>query len=66
MQAYQFSTTVENGFIRIPDEYVTKVRNRIKVVVINDEQLDTDWNTLFPPMVDTKAWKFNRDEANER
>ena len=66
MQAYQFSTTVENGFIRIPDEYATKLRDRIKVIVYHDEPPDTDWTALFPPTVDTKAWKFNREEANER
>ena len=27
---------------------------------------DTNWDELFPPMVDTLSWKFNREEANER
>ena len=66
MQSYQFSTTVENGYIQIPDEYKMKIGNRIKVIIVIEENPDVDWNTLFPPVVDTKAWKFNREEANER
>ena len=66
MQAYQFSTTVENGYIQIPDEYKMKVKNKIKVIIVNDEQSYIDWNALFPPILDTKAWKFDREEANER
>ena len=66
MQAYQFQTTSENGFIRIPEEYRKNIGFRIKVTIINDEQLDTDWDEVFPPLIDTKTWKFNREEANER
>jgi len=65
-QAYQFNTTSENGFIRIPDEYRKMIGIRVKVTVVNDEQPDTNWDELFPPMVDTLSWKFNREEANER
>ena len=66
MQTYQFDATVENGFIRIPDEYKAKMGNKIRVTIINYEQSDVDWNVLFPPLIDTKTWKFNREEANER
>ena len=66
MQVYEFHTTIKNGFIQIPDEYKNKVGDRIKVTIVSDEQSDADWNRLFPPMIDTKAWKFNREEANER
>ena len=66
MQSYQFSTRVEDGFIRIPDEYIAKLRNNITVIIINEEYAVTDIDKLFPPCVDTIAWKFNREEANER
>ncbi|MCL2456455.1 MAG: hypothetical protein FWD19_02765 [Defluviitaleaceae bacterium] len=66
MLAYQFQTTVENGFIRIPEEYKKKIGNRIKVTVVNDDELEIDWDERFPPMVNTGSWKFNREEANAR
>jgi len=66
MQAYQFYTTAENGFIRIPDEYREKIGTKIEVTVINNEQFDICQNDIFPPLIDTKSWIFNREEANER
>jgi len=65
-QAYQFQTTSENGFIRIPEEYKKLIGLRVKVTVVNDEQSDANWDNLFPPTIDTLSWKFNREEANER
>ena len=66
MLAYQFQTTSENGFIRIPDEYKKKIKARVKVIVVNDDEDDIDWDKRFPPAVDTADWKFNREEANAR
>ena len=66
MFAYQFQATAENGFIRIPDEYKTKIGTKIKVTIVNDDELDIDWDERFPSIVDAKSWKFNRDEANAR
>ena len=65
-QAYQFQTTSENGYIRIPEEYKKLIGLRVNVTVVNDEQPDTSWEELFPPMIDTLSWKFNREDANER
>jgi len=66
MQAYEFYAITENGFIRIPDEYKKKLGEKVKVIVVNDENSDLDWDELFPPMINTKGFKFNREEANER
>jgi len=66
MLAYQFQATTENGFIRIPDEYKTKIGAKIRVTIVNDDELDIDWDKRFPPMVDTSIWKINSEEANER
>ena len=66
MQSFEFYATAENGYIRIPEKYKKKVGTKVKVVVENDELLSVDWNALFPPMVDTRGWKFDREEANER
>jgi len=56
-QAYQFQTTSENRFIRIPDEYKKLIGLRVRVTIINDEHPDTNWDELFSPMVDTLSWK---------
>jgi len=66
MQAYQFITTAENGFIRIPEEFKKKIGDKIKVIIENDIESETDWDELFTPVIDTTVWKFNREEANER
>lgn len=66
MQAYQFTTTAENGFIRIPEEFKKKIGAKIKVIIVNDIEPETNWDELFPPVIDTTLWKFNREEANER
>jgi len=66
MLAYQFQTTAENGFIRIPDMYKSKIGTRIRVTVVNDDEQNIDWDKLFPPAVDTSNWSFNREEANAR
>ena len=32
----------------------------------DDDKSNINWDELFPPLVDTSVWKFNREEANER
>ena len=66
MRTYEFYTTAENGIIQIPDEFKKKIGKKIKVIVENEVQDETDWDSLFPPMINTKGFKFNREEANER
>ena len=66
MQSYEFITVHEDGVIRIPDDVIQKFGSRVKVTVENDERSDSDWNALFPPTVDTKSFRFDREEANER
>ena len=53
MLEYQFDTMAENGFIRIPDEYIKKIGSKIKVTVVNDDELDVDWDKLFPSVMKT-------------
>jgi len=66
MQTYEFDTTVNDGVIQIPDEYKNKIGFRIKVMIMNDEPIAEDYNSLFPPVADTTTWKFDREEANGR
>ena len=65
MQAYEFYAMPENGFIRIPDNYKDKIVSKIKVIVVDDKSPSIR-DLLLPPTLDTRGWKFNREEANER
>ena len=67
MQAYEFQTMVNDGFIKIPDEY-NKIKNsKIKVIILTEEKPIKNKRSLFPNFtIDTTNYKFNRDEANER
>jgi len=75
MEAYQFYAKPENGIIRIPDEYMSRITDTVKIIVLEERSRKTnpDLTTgrvksdmLLPPTMSTKGWKFNRDEANER
>jgi hypothetical protein len=67
MQAYEFHTTAQNGFIKIPDEYVRKIPTAVKVIVLADDKPKTGKRSLFPDFgIDTTGFVFDRDEANER
>jgi hypothetical protein len=46
MQAYEFYGTSENGIIRIPDEYKTKIGKKFKVIILEDIQ-DVNENKIF-------------------
>jgi hypothetical protein len=72
MQAYEFYATPRNGVIPVPEQYTDKITKRIKVILLeqtsemfdSNEQKRTDF--LSPISIDTRGWKFNKDEANER
>lgn len=75
MQAYEFYAIPKNGVISIPDQYKGKITTRIKVILLeqtsmkfgNDkvnERKRTDF--LSPISIDTRGWKFDKEEANER
>ncbi|MCL1877916.1 MAG: hypothetical protein FWF80_03590 [Defluviitaleaceae bacterium] len=65
-QAFEFQTTVQDGFIRIPDIYAKIIPRKIKVIVLADKT-EKDEKTQFPYFaVDTAGYVFDREEANER
>ena len=75
MQAYEFYTKVENGIIKIPDEYKNRITSDVKVIILDKKpwKFNRDEanarrksDLLLPPTMSTKGWKFNREEANER
>jgi hypothetical protein len=76
-QAIQFETIVEKGIIHIPERYIDVVPAAVKVTVVPVSETsikigakskagllsDADFSAL---KIDTKNWRFNREEANER
>jgi len=75
MQAYEFLAKPENGAIPIPEEFRNRITSDVKVIVLETKQNGFGFkeanngyksDLLLPPTLDTKGWKFNREEANER
>ena len=72
MFAYEFKAVPENGMIQIPEEYRKMITAEVTVIVlekprkINREGVVNKTDLLPPPSLDTRDFKFNRDEANER
>lgn len=75
MQAYEFYAIPQNGKIIIPEKYIKYITAGVKVIIldenssiINEEEtsIQRKSDLLLEPFMDTKGWKFNREEANER
>ena len=74
MQAYEFSTKPINGVITIPEEFRRRITSDVRVIILELNQNkpdDTDANVrksdrALSPTLDTRDWRFNREEANER
>ena len=75
MEAYEFYAKPENGFIKIPELYRNRIVTEVKVIILYDKSFcfNREVNNarrksdlLLPPSLDTKNWKFSREEANER
>jgi len=75
MQAYEFLAKPKNGTILIPEEFRNRITSDVKVIVLEtklngpgfmeaDKGNKSDF--LLPPTLNTKGWKFSREEANER
>ncbi|GBR73555.1 hypothetical protein NO1_0910 [Candidatus Termititenax aidoneus] len=67
MQAYEFSSTVDDGVIHIPEQYKDKLSSFVKVIVFSNSMADRAVKKNFSALkLQTKGFKFNREEANER
>ena len=76
MHAIQFEAVINGGSIQIPEQYLNSVPVTVSVTLVpaGQERLKYKPKTKdklpgiddFPPVLDTKGWKFNREEANER
>jgi hypothetical protein len=67
MQAYEFSSVIEkDGIIHIPRHYLPDISSSVKVILLIDEKTEKKNRKQFSAMgLETKGFKFNREEANE-
>ena len=68
MQAYEFSSVVgKEGTIHIPQQYLKSSSSPVKVILLTNGKATNSKNKHFSTItLETKGFKFNRDEANER
>jgi hypothetical protein len=73
MNAFEFTTYVENGIIKIPEKYRKNLSKEIKVIVLFDAvqkasrlEKRKSLKKITSLGIPTKGFKFDREEANER
>lgn len=74
MSVIQFESVVEGDIIRIPKQYLSQIPYIVAVTLVDVEKSQFKTETTkefpsideFPAVLDTRGWKFNREEANER
>ena len=73
----QFETVIESGIIRVPEQYTNLIPTVVKVTLVpvsepsirigTKSKASALSNKDFCALkINTKNWKFNREEANER
>jgi len=64
MEPYKFRGIAENGVVSLPEEYANKF---VEVTVREIKPRHSRKRDLLSPIeIDTKNWKWDREEANER
>jgi hypothetical protein len=74
MSVTQFDSVVEGNIIRIPEEYTDAFHSGTKVTVRNNQKRIRNCRSGprvlvpedFTAFIDTRGFKFDREEANER
>ena len=68
LQAYEFNSVVnKDGTIYVPQKYLPNLSSPVKVILLSNEKRTNSGNKQFSAInLETKGFKFNRDEANER
>jgi len=76
-QHIQFETIIESGVIRIPEQYIKTVSEAVKVTLapVSEPEIKAEAKSKAGMLssdgfralsINTRNWKFNREEANER
>jgi hypothetical protein len=67
MYAVEFNTSIEQGSIKIPEQYIDKLGNKVKVIILAEHQEEDKKAFSFSALdICTKGFKFSREMANER
>jgi hypothetical protein len=76
MSVIQFETTVEDNMIRIPEQYIDQISARVAVTLVDIEkprlrpktkkEKPSSIEEFSELKLDTRGWKFDREEANGR
>ena len=66
MQSYEFYAVPDNGVITIPEQYRNKIKTCVKVILLEEINSGKRTDLLSPISIDTRGWKFDKEEANER
>ena len=66
MQSYEFYAVPNNGVITIPEQYRNKIKIGVRVILIEEINSSKRTDLLSPISIDTRGWKFDKEEANER
>ncbi len=69
MQAVEFETDIKNGIVRIPKEYKElQYKKNVKLLIVyvdNKNKNSFKRKKMSAISIDTKEFKFNREEAHE-
>ena len=67
MYTFKFEAEVRNGVINIPENYLSHLDDKVKVIImtedINNQIMTSNFNSIS---INTKEFKFEREVANER
>ena len=66
MHAFEFSALVENNFISVPESYAERIAAPVRVIILSEEMPQSEPKKRFTPVLDTRGYKFNREELHER
>jgi hypothetical protein len=73
MQACEFNSVIDNGIIRLPEQYRNTIPSSVKIIVLFDDvKVSVAAPVAIPKKkfsaikLKTKGFKFDREEANER
>jgi hypothetical protein len=66
MYAVEFDAKINEGIIKIPDRYVPRLGNSVKVIILVGEKDNITVSEFDCIKVNTKGFKFSREDANER
>jgi len=68
VKAIEFKAKVDKGIIEIPEKFKNKLGREVRVILLLEDKEDeyVGRPRFTAVRINTKGFKFNREEANER